>query len=812
MHRIGAAGTAGFDNFVHRQIRLGGRRRAYRYRLVRHADMQRMAVGLGIDRHGFDAHAAGSLDDAAGDLAAIGNQYLAKQGLHQNGRGRNLRGCGCGVNRCTPMEMANIPHAPFSGTPRNLALAVFRVHIENGLSVALGVGLTGLLVGWGGGLTAAVAAATGAVAVSISDQPDPLRQKPWLLGFALGLAILFTALASFARFYPFTVIAATAFTGLFTGLISAYGKRALSLSMTAVLAFVFAMGQHFAGPAEAATHLALTALGAALYIAYAGLFAWIFDDRVRRLLLAEAMRAFATYLRAKAALYNPDAEGTAPFHGLIDAHAALVDRLQAARDALFARRNDPVQLKRIDTLIALLDAFEAMLSSDADFELLRASHRRDIKWRINALLLHIAEQVDGLTLALRRRHAMVVTRGHDEECAALIAALDEAPKDSTTDAAFAATAAKLKLADSYVQTLASALDRNTPPSQLAADLDLNLFRAPVPHGLDVLRRQFDFKAPALRYAIRLALAMTTGLSLTLVFPRFAHANWVLLTIALIMRANYSVTRQRRWDRVTGTLIGCTIAVALIYSVPVAASLAVIVVAVGVSHAYGAVKYRITAVAASVSSLLLLHFSAPLDHPQFLERIVDTLIGAALSWAFSFLMPYWEKSDLPRIVRGLLVADSGFADAALRLSSPSQRYRLARKKALDAVAQLSGAIRRLADEPNIHRRVLAALTELLGANYLLASDLASMPVLVRLRGNDLDQRAAETVEVSRSRVLALLSPDPPTGQTATPPPREGLSDMTGNVAMTVLARRLAHIEHAAEKVARLAARPILEDQA
>jgi hypothetical protein len=105
------------------------------------------------------------------------------------------------------MEMANITQ-PFA--PRRLALAVFRVHIENGLSVALGVGLIGLLAGWTGGFAAAVAAATGAVATSISDQPDPLRQKPWVLGFALMLTIFFTALASFARFYPFTFIAATA--------------------------------------------------------------------------------------------------------------------------------------------------------------------------------------------------------------------------------------------------------------------------------------------------------------------------------------------------------------------------------------------------------------------------------------------------------------------------------------------------------------------------------------------------------------------------------------------------------------------------
>jgi uncharacterized membrane protein YccC len=706
--------------------------------------------------------------------------------------------------------MANITH-PLA--PRRLALAVFRVHIENGLSVALGVGLTGLLMGWAYGFAAAVAAATGAVATSISDQPDPLRQKPWVLGFALLLTIFFTALASFARFYPFTFIAATALTGLFTGLISAYGKRALSLSMTAVLAFVFAMGQHFANAGEAASHLALTAAGAALYTCYAGLLAWIFDDRVRRLLLAEAMRAFAVYLRAKAALYNPDAEGSAAFHTLIDAHAALVDRLQAARDALFARRGHPVQLKRIDTLIALLDAFETMLSSDADFELLRRSQRRDIKWRINALIGHIAEQVEELTLALRSRHASVTARRHDRECVALIAAVKEvntqAPENEATDHAFVVTVTKLQLADAYVGALAAALDRATPPTRLAAELDLNIFRAATPHGIGVLLRQFTLRAPAMRYAIRLALAMTAGLGLTLIFPHFAHANWVLLTIALIMRANYSVTSQRRWDRITGTLIGCTIAVVLLLFFPPMVLLAAIVLAVGISHAYGNVKYRVTAIGASVSSLLLLHFSAPLVHPQFFERVVDTLIGAALSWGFSFLLPNWERHDLPGIVRGLLAADAKFADVSLRMTYPRQPYRLARKKAMDAVAQLSGAIRRLADEPHIQRRVLAALTELLGANYLLASDLASMPVLVKLRGAELEAGAATEIDQVRSRVVALLSPGAPQAAASIAPPREALSGLGQSLAAIHLARRLAHIEHAAEKVARLAARPIID---
>jgi hypothetical protein len=36
--------------------------------------VQRIAVGFGIDGNGQDAHLAGGLDDAASNLATIGNQ------------------------------------------------------------------------------------------------------------------------------------------------------------------------------------------------------------------------------------------------------------------------------------------------------------------------------------------------------------------------------------------------------------------------------------------------------------------------------------------------------------------------------------------------------------------------------------------------------------------------------------------------------------------------------------------------------------------------------------------------------------------
>jgi hypothetical protein len=240
---------------------------------------------------------------------------------------------------------------------------VFRAHIENGLSVAIRRGPDRSFDRRGTGLRLAIIAATGAVCVSISDRTDPLRLKTgsWVLPSSARL--FFTGLSDFARFSIPALVVATAFVGLWTGIISAYGKWVLSLAMTCVLAFVFAMGQHYCTPAEAADHLMLTTCGAMVYTVYAVMVAWLFDDRSRRLLLAEAMHAFAAYLRAKAALYNPDAEGPGAFRALIDAHAVLADRLQSARDSLYARRKHRMQLKRIDTLIVLLDAFETVLSS-----------------------------------------------------------------------------------------------------------------------------------------------------------------------------------------------------------------------------------------------------------------------------------------------------------------------------------------------------------------------------------------------------------------------------------------------------------------
>ena len=62
---------------------------------------------------------------------------------------------------------------------------------------------------------------------------------------------------------------------------------------------------------------------------------------------------------------------------------------------------------------------------------------------------------------------------------------------------------------------------------------------------------------------------------------------------------------------------------------------------------------------------------------------------------------------------------------------------------------------------------------------------------------------------RRRVVAMLSPDAADEVVVETPVRDSFHHLQGDRAQEILARRLAHIEHAARKVARLSARPVLE---
>ena len=85
----------------------------------------------------------------------------------------------------------------------------------------------------------------------------------------------------------------------------------------------------------------------------------------------------------------------------------------------------------------------------------------------------------------------------------------------------------------------------------------------------------------------------------------------------------------------------------------------------------------------------------------------------------------------------------------------------------------------------------------------------MPALLKLRAADISPDADAQIDATRRRVVALLSPGAADETVIDIPEWESLHTLQGDRASEILMRRLAHIENGARKVARLSARPALE---
>ena len=80
MDGLGAVLAGGVEDAVDAQVAFGGRRRPDALGLIGHADVQRSAVGVGIDGHGGDPHFAQRAHHPHRDFPAVCDQDLTKHG------------------------------------------------------------------------------------------------------------------------------------------------------------------------------------------------------------------------------------------------------------------------------------------------------------------------------------------------------------------------------------------------------------------------------------------------------------------------------------------------------------------------------------------------------------------------------------------------------------------------------------------------------------------------------------------------------------------------------------------------------------
>jgi uncharacterized membrane protein YccC len=684
------------------------------------------------------------------------------------------------------------PASPFERYQREALRIALSHYVTNGLSAALGLllitGSIHLLLGE----FAAAAASVGVVVCIPPDQPAPKRGKFWQLlpAFLLGLPLFWAVQVLHAAPILLGLLLVPA--SFLAFLAGGWGNRGLPISVSVMFAMVFSMAvpDHSNSATNLTTCLYFT-LGAVCYLAWATLANAVLNMRYRVQMLADTLLALSRLMRSQAQQFSPELTPETvmrrPLIGtLLQQQAALADQLQAARNILLESPSTLRRQQLADMLMAVLDMRDHLLVCNLDLDTLKNHPGHEpVLSTLRDILAALADEIDALADALMLGRAPVPFASHRPQLENL-----QWGHDSSASASGAApTPAILAMGmssriglmnDDSLRLVALARAEMAPNVDLVR-ANWQLFVSPTVWSWEPFYALWRWNAPPLRHAIRAALAMGTAYAISLALPWGSHDYWILLTIVVVLRGSLAHTLERRNSRAIGTLIGCVLAGLLLYAhVPVGVLLLVVTLAQALAHGFAVRKYLVTAIAATVLGLLQVQMLNAGPSPVFdvVERMADTLLGVAIAWAFSYVLPSWERGQIAALVKRTMAAQARHARVALGLwqlqavdNAPELQWRLARREAFDSLSALVQATQRSLSEPRAVRPPLEPLGRLLALSYQLLAQLTTVKTMLlqqrgRLTPQDVElplRQAAQAIEAA----LGSGSLPPQVGTPATP---------------------------------------------
>jgi uncharacterized membrane protein YccC len=240
-----------------------------------------------------------------------------------------------------------------------------------------------------------------------------------------------------------------------------------------------------------------------------------------------------------------------------------------------------------------------------------------------------------------------------------------------------------------------------------------------------VRASLGTSSEAGRHALRLAvvsalaevIAQGSGLS---------HGYWIVLTIFIVLRPDYSSTVYRGLQRAAGTVVGAGlgVATALLIKVSLTALLCGVAVSLLAAYAVFTVNYLLYAVFLTDFVVVLLALLGLPPDPTALARLVGTGIGTGLAILAYLLWPTWEGSSAAEKFARLISAQGSYSRALLRAYTrpggpDAARLRplqlAARRARIDAEASAD----RLAGEPDHAPVSTSAARALASAGHRLA---------------------------------------------------------------------------------------------
>lgn len=630
------------------------------------------------------------------------------------------------------------------------------------------------VLGYFGYFEYAPAITMGAFLNAPGDIPGSLKRKVNAILISIALTMLVTTTILFCKPYLVLLIAALAVFSFTISLISIYGFRASMVSFSGLLAMVLAFAIQKETAFDILVHVILMGCGGLWYLLISIVFRKISPKKDEIQFLSDTLSLIGDYLKLRARLLTKKSKRQELIQQAFILQTQINEKHETLRELLLLERKrtgrSHYDEKHLLIFISSVNIFELIEAKHLNYDDIDRlfSDKKYLKAskKLNKImgndLIHLSDLLiqndktsdnDQLLNALSKTKENIATYVNDiqlpkaREGALLLRNLYDYQEQILDEI----NAIRRVMANVKDASKVSLKRQNT--SQF---LTLQEYR------LNVITQNFSLNSTMFRHALRFTVAIIFAFILGTVLD-IRNTYWILLTIIVIMRPNYGLTKDRSKDRIIGTLIGAAVAIAIVLltqNVVVYAILAII--SLTLAFALVQQNYKSSAALITINIVFVYSLINPDAFQVIQYRVIDTIIGASIAVVANYsLWPSWEALNLKNVLVDALDKNRKYLLATQMLyydkNENELAYKLARKEAFLAISNLNAAFQRLTQDPKSKQIEFQLIYDMVTLNQTMVSAIASIGSFIinhkttpaSKAFNALTLRIANTLEASCS---------------------------------------------------------------
>ncbi|GAA4087471.1 FUSC family protein [Mucilaginibacter panaciglaebae] len=642
----------------------------------------------------------------------------------------------------------------------------FSQYFSDGLRITLGILLPTIVCLQLNEFNLGLTLSLGALCVCVADSPGPVVHKR--NGMAIGnLCVFVVALTTgFARLNVFTLgLEITLFSFLFS-MFTVYGNRAASVGTGSLLVMVLLMEQAIK-PEQVLSYSATILAGGVWYMVFSLVFFGIRPYRAAQQALGENVADIVKFLRIKADFYLPETNIDENYHKLVSQQIHVSQNQDVVRELLFksrvlARESTNASRILVLTFVDLVDMFEQIMATHYDYTQIHEKFKDTGILPEIAFLIHkMADELENIGFAIlsnMRYKNLADFSGDMEKLKQKIDAIGDA--NETSNLVLKKILINLRDLNKEIENIFNYYNSSSSKILLENNHDVEYSKfAPhqdfAPH---VFFDNFTLDSAAFKHALRVSLVCLIGFAVSKAFSLGHHSYWVLLTIIVILKPGFSLSKQRNYQRLTGTIVGGVVGILILVFIPnnKAQFILMLLFMVG-SYSFQRLNYVISVLFTTPYVLILFKFLG-VGHLNIVEeRVVDTIIGSTIAFIASYLIfPTWEFEQIKQSLADVICSNRNYlikiAQSITGNPITITEYKLARKDVFVKSANLSAAFERMTSEPKSKQRNIKDIHKFVVLNHILSSYTATVASEITVKG--MHKATPETLKLIKKSIAIL----------------------------------------------------------